>query len=206
VDFAGAQHRATIEDFRTGIPHSFKIPPRGDGATGEFRSNPVIPRLGRPPRKRTSPPSGNSLQRFDSFRYRPEMLKMSSIALTAFLLNSCSPDPQYLHVVKTTKSPDGSFTAANVENTEGGAAVGTSFEVYVFTGSLPTRSSDRVFSDECVNDVQVTWLGPKELQISYGARPGHETAGNACPWWTFGRSPHGLTIHFASHASDATYC
>ena len=134
------------------------------------------------------------------------MLKASSFAGIALLLCGCGPDPKYLHVVQATKSPDGGLTAAYVEDTQGGAAVGTGQDVYVFEGSSPTRYADRVFSDECVKDVRVSWLQPKVLQIAYGARLGHRTLSASGPWWTFGHVPHGLTIRLAPHPTDSTYC
>ena len=126
--------------------------------------------------------------------------------VAALLTSACSPDQQYLHFEQREKSPDGSLTAAYVEDTSGGAAVGTGFDVYVFAGTKPTTYSDRVFSDECVTDVRISWLGPKELRISYGARAGHQITSSPGPWWNFGRRfSHDVTIRLVSHVSKNPY-
>jgi hypothetical protein len=96
------------------------------------------------------------------------------VFVAALLTGACSPDQQYLTIGQVAKSPDGLLTAAYIEVTSGGAAMGTGFDVYIFEGRKPTSYSDRVFSDECVTNVRVSWIGRKELRISYGAREGHK--------------------------------
>ena len=122
------------------------------------------------------------------------------------ILSSCAPGKGELHVVQKVKSPDGLLTAAYVQSTPGGAPFGTAENVYVFTGDVPTRYSERVFADEWVRNVRVSWLGPRELRIAYGTRAGHEPARSPGPWWTFGRVPYGLTVRFAPHLANDTYC
>lgn len=134
------------------------------------------------------------------------MSKLPLLAAIMLFVGGCAPDPDYLHVVQQAKSPDGLLTASYVEDTQGGAMVGTGQDVYVFSGSGPTRYSDRVFSEECITDVRVSWLGPKELRIAYGAGAAHIPSRSAGPWWTFGHVPHGLTIHLAPHTVDGSYC
>ncbi len=84
--------------------------------------------------------------------------------------------------------------------------VGTGQDVYVFSGTGPSRYSDRVFSDECVVGVRISWLGPKELRIAYGARADHKTPRAPGPWWTFGHVPHGLIVQLAPHTAKGSYC
>ena len=132
------------------------------------------------------------------------MVKLSRLAALLVLTAGCAPDPRYLRVVQEARSPDGSLTAVYVEQTDGGAAVGTLHAVYVFDGKTPTRYSERVFGDECITDVRVSWLGPKELRISYGA-PSRYEASLGGPWWTFGRVPHGLVVRLVPHTA-ATSC
>lgn len=136
------------------------------------------------------------------------MSKLPLLAAMTLLVSGCAPDPDYLHVVQRVKSPDGLLTAAYVEDTQGGAMVGTSQDVYVFsgTGPGPTRYSDRVFSDECVVGVRISWLGPKELKVAYGARADHKTPRAPGPWWTFGHVPHGLMVHLAPYTAEGSYC
>ena len=135
------------------------------------------------------------------------MIRKLSLAVLAMpcAISGCSPDPRDLQIMEETKSPDGALTAAYVLDTGGGAAVGTGQDVYVFRGNRPTRYSDRIFSDECVDDVRIRWLGLKELQISYGARRGHKTVGTT-PWWNFGRVPHGLNLRLVPHETNGTFC
>lgn len=129
------------------------------------------------------------------------------VVLAALVIAAgCAPDARDLHVVEQVKSPDRLLTAAYVQDTAGGAAVGTGQDVYVFKGGMPDSYSDRVFSDECVNDVHISWLGPTELRIAYGARAGHRISRDAGPWWTFGRKPHALTLRYAAHVTNSTYC
>ena len=133
---------------------------------------------------------------------RPAILSLAAV----LILSSCAPGNGELHVVQKVKSPDGSLTAAYVQSTPGGAPVGTAENVYVFAGDVPMRYSDRVFADECVNNVRVSWLGPRELRIAYGIRAGHEPTRSPGPWWTFGHVPHGLTVRFEPHLTKDTYC
>lgn len=126
--------------------------------------------------------------------------------VVAFLTCACSPDQQYLSIKQVAKGPDGLLTAAYVEDTSGGAAVGTGFDVYIFEGERPKSYSDRVFSDECVTDVRVSWVGPRELRISYGAREGHRATASPGPWWDFGRTfSHGVMIRLVPHVSHNPY-
>lgn len=126
--------------------------------------------------------------------------------VVALLTCACSPDQRYLNIEQVAKSPDGSLTAAFIEDTSGGAAVGTGFDVYIFEGDGPKSYSDRVFSDECVTDVRVSWVGSKELQISYGAREGHRVPASPGPWWNFGRTfSHGVMIRLAPRVSKNAY-
>lgn len=126
--------------------------------------------------------------------------------VAAFLTCACSPNQQYLDVKQVEKSPDGLLTAAYIADTSGGAAVGTGFDVYIFKGTRPTSYSDRVFSDECVADVRISWVSRKELEISYGAREGHVVTASPSPWWNFGRTvSHGVMIRLAPHVSRNPY-
>ena len=126
-------------------------------------------------------------------------------SIAALMTCSCSPDPRDLHIEQVAKSPDGSLTAAYLENTGGGAAVGTGFDVYVFDGAAPTAYSERVFSDECVTDVRISWQAPKMLRISFGARAGYKTVLPAGPWWALGRPSHGVTVRLEPHVSNNPY-
>jgi hypothetical protein len=136
------------------------------------------------------------------------MIARLSLAILAipWAIGGCSPDPRDLQIMQEAKSPDGALTAAYVLDTGGGAAVGTGQDVYVFRGHGPTRYSDRVFSDECVDDVRIRWLGLRELQISYGTRGGNKPTGTTGPWWNFGRVPYGLTLRLVPHDTNGTYC
>ena len=121
-------------------------------------------------------------------------------ATFAAAISGCSPNPRDLHEVQRARSPDGSLTAAYLEDTGGGAAVGTGEDVYVFSGTAPNSYSDRVFSEECVTDLRVSWLGPKDLQISYGIRKGERASVRAGPWWTFGMERHrDVKVHLTPH-------
>lgn len=84
--------------------------------------------------------------------------------------------------------------------------MGTGQDVYVFSGSAPTSYNERVFSEECVTNVRVQWLGPKDLQIEYGIRPGERASVEGGPWWTFGLEHHGVKVHLAPHVTGNTYC
>lgn len=128
-----------------------------------------------------------------------------AIATLVIALSGCSPDPRDLHEVQRARSPDGSLTAAYLEDTGGGAAVGTGEDVYVFSGTAPTSYSERVFSEECVTGVRVSWLGPRDLQISYGIGKGEWASVRAGPWWTFGMKHHHVQVHLAPHVAS-TYC
>lgn len=126
--------------------------------------------------------------------------------VAALLISACSPEQQYLYIEQREKSPDGSPTAAYIEDTSGGAAVGTGFDVYIFTGAKPESYSERVFSDECVTDVRIAWLGPKEHRISYGARAGHQITPPPGPFWNFSHSvSHDVALRLASHISKNPY-
>jgi hypothetical protein len=128
-----------------------------------------------------------------------------AIATLVVATSGCSPDSRNLREVQRARSPNGLLTAAYVEDTGGGAAVGTGQDVYVFSGKTPTSYAERVFSEECVTDVRISWMGPKDLQISYGIRNGERASVREAPWWAFGKKHHHVRVHLGPHLAS-TYC
>jgi hypothetical protein len=69
---------------------------------------------------------------------------------------------------QTLPSPDGVWRAIYGQDLSGGPATGTGFDVYVVHGTPNTLFyKDRVFSAECIKDLQMQWIGPRTLRISY---------------------------------------
>lgn len=128
---------------------------------------------------------------------------------TLLLPAGCDPNPAYTHIDATVSSPDGTLDAIFAIDTGGGAAVGTSFDVYVVERNHYPRRVDRVFRNECVRDVSVKWDGPRLLLISYsvGANNRHYIGRDKpFPWfisWFVTRSPaDDIGLHFAKHVSS----
>jgi hypothetical protein len=88
------------------------------------------------------------------------------------------------------------------EDLSGGPATGVSEDVYIVPRGQFPRLVDRVFSNECVDDVKLRWLSDRTLEISYSVpRNIHEDTSRATPdvWWApwlWGKSPSGnVRIH-----------
>jgi hypothetical protein len=136
---------------------------------------------------------------------RPLILPALAVVLT-LEASSCSPGKNELHIMNRVKSPNGALTAAYVQSTPGGAALGTGEDVYVFRGNSPAGYKDRVFGAECVTDIKITWLGPRELRIAYTTGRDNKTPSTGGPWWRFGHVAHKLTIRLAPKLVNVASC
>ena len=143
-------------------------------------------------------------------RESPTSWRAITALFIAFPLTvSCSPDPNYLHVAQAKPSPDGALRAVYVEDTQGGAAVGTGQDVYVLKISDRFQYSDRVFSNECVQNVSIDWTGPRSLKISFdtGSENMAHDGADAKPWWSLNRSPsHGIKLQLAPRVHPGNFC
>jgi hypothetical protein len=73
-------------------------------------------------------------------------------------------------VDQTLPSPDGAWRAIYVEDLSGGPMTGVGEDVYLVHGTAKTLYfKDRVFSAECIRNLEMRWIGPRTLQISYAA-------------------------------------
>jgi hypothetical protein len=99
-------------------------------------------------------------------------LHSSFVVCATLLLGSCNPDPRETQINSRLRSPDQRREAIYAEDLSGGAATGVSEDIYIVEPARVPRIADRVFSRECVRDVQIAWEGPKILRISYTAAAG----------------------------------
>lgn len=127
---------------------------------------------------------------------RPVGKRTSTVMLLVpVMMSACDPNPRDTHIDTRLRSPDGKLEAVFAEDLGGGPATGTSMDVYVVTPGRFPRLVDRVFSNECVQNVHLNWLNARTLQVSYtvGADV-HESTVRATPnvWWApwlWGHSP-----------------
>jgi hypothetical protein len=102
------------------------------------------------------------------------------------MVTGCDPSPRETNIDTRVRSPDGGLEAVFAEDLSGGPATGTSMDVYIVAPGHFPRLVDRVFSNECVHDVQLRWLSPRALQVNYAVGADiHEDTSRATPsvWW-----------------------
>jgi hypothetical protein len=137
-------------------------------------------------------------------------------AATVLVLAGCSPDPRDTQIVSRIKSPDGRLEAIYADDIGGGAAVGTTEEVFVVEpGRTFPRLSERVFSAECARAVNVAWEGPRTLRIAYKMAPDLTGGPGVQPslfsifssgYW-IDSHPHGVQLRFSrSPPPDGASC
>lgn len=135
-------------------------------------------------------------------------LGRSLLALAIVLgLAGCGPDPNETQINARVKSPDGNLVAIYAEDLSGGPATGVSEDVYVTLGARFPQTADRVFSNECVHQIALSWEGPRRLRISYDvASDIHENTGLGRPWWAMWDQGlvHGVQVHLVRHLTPAT--
>ncbi|GAO38168.1 hypothetical protein SCH01S_09_00150 [Sphingomonas changbaiensis NBRC 104936] len=135
------------------------------------------------------------------------MLRRSipALALVAVCLGGCQPTPSETQINKRLRSPSGALTAIYAEDLGGGPATGVSEDVYIVDGDRFPRVADRVFSDECVHNLQLAWEGSASLRIDYDvSQDFHEDTDrhgpNGLPLWLWGRSPaQAINVHLVRH-------
>ena len=126
-------------------------------------------------------------------------------------LVACDPDPNETLVHTRLTSPDHKLTAVYAEDISGGPATGVSEDVYVLDGDHPLRISDRVFTNECVENVGLAWEANGTLRISYdvGADIHEDTGygGPSYPWTRPDHPPvHGIKVHLVRRVHPGGYC
>ena len=70
--------------------------------------------------------------------------------------------------VSTATTRDGKWRAVHIEDLSGGPMTGTGKDIYV-VGPTSRRLlfKDRVFSAECVQNVNARWVGPRTLRVDF---------------------------------------
>ncbi len=134
-------------------------------------------------------------------------LATARIIAMALTLGGCAraPDPRDTEVNLRVRSPDGKLDAIYAEDVGGGPAVGVTEEIFVAKPGVFPDMKGRVFSEECVHNIALTWETPRRLRISYDIgsdvredprlhKPSVFSVFSSA-YWTFG-NPHGTEIHF----------
>ncbi|HWF77275.1 MAG TPA: hypothetical protein VN694_08865 [Caulobacteraceae bacterium] len=126
------------------------------------------------------------------------------------VLCGCSPKPDDTDIIARIKSPDGTLEALYADDVGGGAAVGTTQEVFVVkSGEAFPALTERVFSAECAHEIALAWEGPKTLRVSYQMAPNVSEGPGLRPslssifssgYWIYS-DPHGVQVHFARSAT-----
>lgn len=80
---------------------------------------------------------------------------------------------------KILPSPDGAWQAVYDEDLSGGPATGVSEDVYLVRQhpGAALFYKDRVFSIECIQNLQMRWIGPRTLEVGYIVGDQTPTAG-----------------------------
>lgn len=127
------------------------------------------------------------------------------VVASALGLGGCNPDPKDTQIITRIKSPDGKLEAIYAADVRGGAAVGTTEEVFVVEPGAFPRLNERVFSEDCADNIVLRWETPRTLRISYDIGSGIREERLAKPsilsvfssgYWTY-THPHGAQVRFA---------
>ncbi len=139
---------------------------------------------------------------------------MAAALAGTMALGGCEPDPSETQINARIKSPDGRLEAVYADNLSGGAAVGATEEVFVVLRGRSPRLHDRVFSKECVHNLQMAWDKVGALHIGYDLSPDiRENPELSKPsilsvlssaYWTYPH-PHGVSVYF-SRGSNSDGC
>jgi len=138
---------------------------------------------------------------------KPDIRLAASLVVASVLgLGGCNPNPKDTQIIARIRSPDGRLEAIYAADVGGGAAVGTTEEVFVVEPGAFPRLKERVFSEECVHNIVLTWETLRTLRIGYDIGSDiREDTGVAKPsilsvfssgYWTYGH-PHGTQVRLA---------
>ena len=138
--------------------------------------------------------------------------------VASLMLGGCvprQPRPSDTQIVTRIKSPDGTLEAIYAEDVGGGAAVGTTEEVFIVPPGAFPRLKERVFSEECARDIALRWQGSRALVVDYtsasdarehtrpyGPSPLSLISLLSSGYWTFSE-PHGAQIRFIRRIAPA---
>jgi hypothetical protein len=130
----------------------------------------------------------------------------ASIVAATLALGSCAPTQKNTQINTRIKSPDGMLEAIYAEDIGGGPAVGVTEEVFVVQRGAFPHLNERVFSEECVRNISLTWERPRTLRVSYDiGSDTREDSELAKPslfsifssgYWTYSH-PHGTQVRLA---------
>lgn len=122
------------------------------------------------------------------------------LLIGSLALCGCNPSPATTDIHNRLRSPDGKIEALYAEDLSGGPATGVSEDIYVVHAGQFPRLADRVFSNECVHNLNMHWTGNRRLAISYSVGSEiHEHQGRDDPqtWqypWLWGESPSSTVL------------
>lgn len=133
-------------------------------------------------------------------------------ALGSLALGGCDPVPNETQIVSRARSPDGKLEAIHALDVGGGAAVGTTEEIFIVNrGNFP-RLKERVFSKECAHNLEVRWVSSQQLEVTYriasDIRDGSEMIRPSLfsilssGYWTYKR-PHDVKVQIRSTLAPA---
>jgi len=143
---------------------------------------------------------------------RRHHLVATPLVTAVLALGGCGPNPRDTQILAKILSPDGKLEAIYAVDAGGGAAVGTTEEVFVVQPGAFPRLDERVFSEECAHDISLTWEAPRTLKVSY--QMGSDIQDDAeehkrsflsvlsSGYWTYPH-PHGTQIQFARAVTPA---
>ena len=137
--------------------------------------------------------------------------QISLVLLASASLGGCQPDPHETQINAKLKSPDGKLTAIYAEDLGGGPATGVSEDVYIVDGDRFPRLADRVFSNECVQNVRLAWGQASTLRIDYDAGRDVQVDVRRHNWsifpWLWGSSPaSNIKVNLVRHITNSGGC